>query len=223
MHAGAARIPTLYVVSLGAPYVERVYNGVARRYQEGRYLCNMLHSCNMTGQHAQLGGVPCNLPGRDNASELPKLLWRRPTTGLDVGNVLCESRRRVRPRAADAESPGGAAPSATDLDPLYPDPPPSPPGSITTTTTGCTLEGRPTGSRHPSSSNDCRLARPWITAKAWLMSCGENLKANMASDEGSGTSYECQRNLASLNLRELAGDLSLLAQAAATDKDYDAD
>eukprot|EP00965_Chrysotila_dentata_P027966 929958-Pleurochrysis_carterae.AAC.1 len=70
--------------------MERVFDGVARRYQEGRYLRNMLRSCNMTGQHAQLGGgsnregyaesiyasaagdcafdrkVPCNLPGRDN-------------------------------------------------------------------------------------------------------------------------------------------------------------
>eukprot|EP00965_Chrysotila_dentata_P103760 3425402-Pleurochrysis_carterae.AAC.1 len=39
-----------------APYVERVFNGEARRYQEGRYLRNMLRSCNMAGQHAQLGG-----------------------------------------------------------------------------------------------------------------------------------------------------------------------
>eukprot|EP00965_Chrysotila_dentata_P043363 1441553-Pleurochrysis_carterae.AAC.1 len=27
----------------------------------------------------------------------------------------------------------------------------------------------------------CRLTRPWITAKAWLMSCGDNPEANMAS------------------------------------------
>eukprot|EP00965_Chrysotila_dentata_P017427 579086-Pleurochrysis_carterae.AAC.4 len=91
-----------------APYVERVYDGVARRYQEGRYLRNMLRLGNMTGRHAQSGGgynregyaesvyapaagdcafdrkVPCNLPGRDKASELPTLLWRRLTSGLDV-------------------------------------------------------------------------------------------------------------------------------------------
>eukprot|EP00965_Chrysotila_dentata_P056101 1859481-Pleurochrysis_carterae.AAC.1 len=76
----------------------------------------------MTGQHAQLGGgcnregyaesmyaptagdcavdrkVPCNLPGRDNVSELPKLLWSRPTTALDLADVLSESRRRVYSR-----------------------------------------------------------------------------------------------------------------------------
>eukprot|EP00965_Chrysotila_dentata_P260434 6213906-Pleurochrysis_carterae.AAC.2 len=40
-----------------ALYVERVFDGVARRYQEGRYLRNiMLRLCNMTGQHAQLMG-----------------------------------------------------------------------------------------------------------------------------------------------------------------------
>eukprot|EP00965_Chrysotila_dentata_P115900 3831414-Pleurochrysis_carterae.AAC.1 len=39
-----------------APYVERNYDGVARRYQKGRYLRNMLRSCNMTGQHAASAG-----------------------------------------------------------------------------------------------------------------------------------------------------------------------
>eukprot|EP00965_Chrysotila_dentata_P115325 3811866-Pleurochrysis_carterae.AAC.1 len=45
----------------------------------------------------------------------------------------------------------------------------------------------------------------------------------MASDEGAGTPDERQRNLASLNLRELAGELSLLAHAAAIGEDNDAD
>eukprot|EP00965_Chrysotila_dentata_P203426 6181713-Pleurochrysis_carterae.AAC.2 len=45
----------------------------------------------------------------------------------------------------------------------------------------------------------------------------------MASDEGSSTPDERQRNLASLNLREMAGELSLLAHAAATGGDYDAE
>eukprot|EP00965_Chrysotila_dentata_P156233 5161967-Pleurochrysis_carterae.AAC.2 len=56
------------------------------------------------------------------------------------------------------------------------------------------------------------------------MSCGENPEASMASDEGAGTPDERQRtNLASLNLRELVGELSLLAHAAATGEHYDAD
>eukprot|EP00965_Chrysotila_dentata_P070510 2330572-Pleurochrysis_carterae.AAC.1 len=37
---------------------------------------------------------------------------------------------------------------------------------------------------------------PWITAKAWLMSCGDNPEVNMASDEGAVTPDERQRNLA---------------------------
>eukprot|EP00965_Chrysotila_dentata_P184587 6093394-Pleurochrysis_carterae.AAC.1 len=116
----------------------------------------MLRSCNMTGQHAQLGGgyvregyaksiyapaagecafncnVPCNLPGRDNVSELPKLLWRRPTTGLDVADVLSEARRRVYSRASTTTSSGGAAPAALppDVGPPFPNPPPCPPGSV---------------------------------------------------------------------------------------------
>eukprot|EP00965_Chrysotila_dentata_P148225 4893458-Pleurochrysis_carterae.AAC.1 len=55
------------------------------------------------------------------------------------------------------------------------------------------------------------------------MSCGDNPEASMSSDEGSGTPDERQRNLASLNLRELAGELSLLAHAAATGERYDAE
>eukprot|EP00965_Chrysotila_dentata_P260403 6213893-Pleurochrysis_carterae.AAC.2 len=45
----------------------------------------------------------------------------------------------------------------------------------------------------------------------------------MASHERAGTPDERQRNLASLNLRELAGELSLLAHATATGEHYDAD
>eukprot|EP00965_Chrysotila_dentata_P166017 5481603-Pleurochrysis_carterae.AAC.1 len=55
------------------------------------------------------------------------------------------------------------------------------------------------------------------------MSCGDNPEANMASHEGVGTSDKRHRNLASLNLRESAGELSLLAHAAAIGEHYDAD
>eukprot|EP00965_Chrysotila_dentata_P257134 6212779-Pleurochrysis_carterae.AAC.1 len=55
------------------------------------------------------------------------------------------------------------------------------------------------------------------------MSCGDNLEASMASDEGAGTPDERHCNLASLNLSELAGELSLLAHAAEIGEDYDAD
>eukprot|EP00965_Chrysotila_dentata_P038480 1278653-Pleurochrysis_carterae.AAC.1 len=57
-----------------------------------------------------------------------------------------------------------------------------------------------------------------MTAKAWLMSCGDNpAEANRASDEGASTPDERQRNLARLNLSEFAGslELSLLLHAAA--------
>eukprot|EP00965_Chrysotila_dentata_P158603 5238814-Pleurochrysis_carterae.AAC.1 len=54
------------------------------------------------------------------------------------------------------------------------------------------------------------------------MSCGDNPDANMASDEGTRTPDGRHRNLASLNLRKLTGELSLLAQAAAIGEDYDA-
>eukprot|EP00965_Chrysotila_dentata_P127870 4228523-Pleurochrysis_carterae.AAC.1 len=55
------------------------------------------------------------------------------------------------------------------------------------------------------------------------MSCGDNPEADMASGEAAGTPDERQRNLASLNLSELAGELSLLFLAAAIGTDYDAD
>eukprot|EP00965_Chrysotila_dentata_P090563 2988891-Pleurochrysis_carterae.AAC.1 len=65
----------------------------------------------------------------------------------------------------------------------------------------------------------CRLTRPWTTANAWLMSCGDDPEANMASGEGAGMPDERQCNLASLNLSELAGELKLLLHAAAIGED----
>eukprot|EP00965_Chrysotila_dentata_P140562 4647749-Pleurochrysis_carterae.AAC.1 len=45
----------------------------------------------------------------------------------------------------------------------------------------------------------------------------------MASDKGTGTPDERLRDLASLNLLDLAGELSILAHAAAIGENYDAD
>eukprot|EP00965_Chrysotila_dentata_P097969 3239542-Pleurochrysis_carterae.AAC.1 len=52
------------------------------------------------------------------------------------------------------------------------------------------------------------------------MSCDDNPEANMASNEGTGTPADARQ---SLKLSELAGELSLLAHAAAAGGDYDAD
>eukprot|EP00965_Chrysotila_dentata_P112102 3706227-Pleurochrysis_carterae.AAC.1 len=44
------------------------------------------------------------------------------------------------------------------------------------------------------------LTRPWITAKVWLRSCGDNPEANMASNYNINTPDAGQREFASPNL-----------------------
>eukprot|EP00965_Chrysotila_dentata_P062430 2068996-Pleurochrysis_carterae.AAC.1 len=71
-----------------------------------------------------------------------------------------------------------------------------------------------------------RLARPtcpWITAKAWLMSCGDNPEANMASNKNTYTPDASQRKSAGPDLSALVGELALWVHAAAIGEDYDAD
>eukprot|EP00965_Chrysotila_dentata_P083019 2738717-Pleurochrysis_carterae.AAC.1 len=51
----------------------------------------------------------------------------------------------------------------------------------------------------PAASPDS-LTRPWITAKAGLMSCGDNPEANMASNNNTDKPDAGQREFAGPNL-----------------------
>eukprot|EP00965_Chrysotila_dentata_P097013 3206724-Pleurochrysis_carterae.AAC.3 len=62
----------------------------------------------------------------------------------------------------------------------------------------------------------CRLKHLWITAKAWLMSCGDNLdEANMALKEDPNTPDAGQLDPAALDMRALVGEMAPLMHSAA--------
>eukprot|EP00965_Chrysotila_dentata_P237748 6202100-Pleurochrysis_carterae.AAC.1 len=77
------------------------------------------------------------------------------------------------------------------------------------------LPGSPAASRGSPVVSPDWLTRPWITAKAWLMSCGDNPQANMASNNNTDTPDAGQRESAGPNLSTLVGELALLVHAAA--------
>eukprot|EP00965_Chrysotila_dentata_P028240 939032-Pleurochrysis_carterae.AAC.1 len=62
------------------------------------------------------------------------------------------------------------------------------------------LPGSPAASRGSPAASRGSLTRPWISAKAWLMSCGDNPEANMASNKDTDTPDAGQRESAGPNL-----------------------
>eukprot|EP00965_Chrysotila_dentata_P177605 5867111-Pleurochrysis_carterae.AAC.2 len=54
---------------------------------------------------------------------------------------------------------------------------------------------------------ECGLTRPWITAKAWLMACGDNPEANTASNEHAYVLVAGQPDPDGMNWRALREEL----------------
>eukprot|EP00965_Chrysotila_dentata_P233496 6199613-Pleurochrysis_carterae.AAC.1 len=83
--------------------------------------------------------------------------------------------------------------------------------------------GSHAASRGSHAASPDSLAHPWITAKAWLMSCGDNPEANMASNNNTNKPDAGRRESAGPSLSALVGELALLVHAAAIGEEHNAD